>query len=702
MQTTSRDGVHPTITARGGGRATIRSLNARPDSIDFRDQMFAATLVEVPPARPLAAYRRLGLPVLDQGEEGACTGFALAAVVNYLANRLEGTRSRTTRKPRHASPRMLYDLARRYDEWPGEDYDGASARGAMKGWHKHGVCADGLWKGDAAGTAGPRRRDDPWHDALRRPLGAYYRVNHLDLVAMHSALAEVGVLYATASVHEGWSSVARHGRIRHDSHVLGGHAFAIVGYDATGFWLQNSWGAAWGHHGFAHLDYADWLENGTDAWVARMGVPISAGVHATVGGASLRSGHARVHDQLRPHIVSIGNEGLPRPSGAYGTRAEDITALFGPGGGFERATAGWPGRKHLLLYAHGGLVDEAAAVQRIAEYRDAMLPRHVYPVAFIWKTDYWTTVRNILRDAFSRRRSEGVLDGAKDFLLDRLDDALEPLARSLSGKAVWSEMKENARRAALSAEERRRFTDPQAAQDGGSYIAAHAIAALCARDPGVVVHVAAHSAGSIFMAPLVGELRRAFTDAGVHAGPIATCSLWAPACTVDTFEQEYRPYLETGAIDELALYTLTDEVEQADHCARIYNKSLLYLVSNAFEAKPRIPLFRDGEPVLGMAKFAARSDVFTTANARVSWVQAPNHAPVGDSLASRATSHGAFDDDDATVAGTVKRIVSWRGGSARAGAVAETGEAITVAAPRFAQSARASRERRVELSDLPA
>ena len=41
---------------------------------------------------------------------------------------------------------MLYEMAKRYDEWPGEDYDGSSARGAMKGWHKHGVCSDEHWR----------------------------------------------------------------------------------------------------------------------------------------------------------------------------------------------------------------------------------------------------------------------------------------------------------------------------------------------------------------------------------------------------------------------------------------------------------------------------------------------------------------------------------------------------------------------------
>ena len=49
-----------------------------------------------------------------------------------------------------------------------------------------------------------------------------------------------------------------------------------------------------------------------------------------------------------------------------------------------------------------------------------------------------------------------------------------------------------------------------------------------------------------------------------------------------------------------------DEAEQDDNCARIYNKSLLYLVSNAFEDKPRIPGFRDGVPLLGLQKSIAQ------------------------------------------------------------------------------------------------
>ncbi|MGF2075447.1 C1 family peptidase, partial [Enterococcus casseliflavus] len=56
--------------------------------------------------------------------------------------------------------------------------------------------------------------------------------------------------------------------------VLGSHAFAIIGYDESGFLIQNSWGVQWGRRGFARISYDDWLVNGIDVWVAQLGVPI--------------------------------------------------------------------------------------------------------------------------------------------------------------------------------------------------------------------------------------------------------------------------------------------------------------------------------------------------------------------------------------------------------------------------------------------
>jgi hypothetical protein len=52
---------------------------------------------------------------------------------------------------------------------------------------------------------------------------------------MHAALTEVGILYATAQVHSGWQNVKSDGIIKQTNDVIGGHAFAIVAYDAGGF-----------------------------------------------------------------------------------------------------------------------------------------------------------------------------------------------------------------------------------------------------------------------------------------------------------------------------------------------------------------------------------------------------------------------------------------------------------------------------------
>jgi len=57
----------PTITLSGAAAGSTPKLDARPDPLDFRDQMFAPTLVEVPRRITLDSYRAVGVPILDQG-----------------------------------------------------------------------------------------------------------------------------------------------------------------------------------------------------------------------------------------------------------------------------------------------------------------------------------------------------------------------------------------------------------------------------------------------------------------------------------------------------------------------------------------------------------------------------------------------------------------------------------------------------------
>ncbi|MCA0176211.1 MAG: peptidase C1 [Proteobacteria bacterium] len=627
-------------TRRGAARpaAPARVLDARADTLDFRDQMYVPSLIEVPPYVPLGDYLAHDVPILDQGRQGACTGFGLATVVHYLQARRQVGEDRVP-----VSPLMLYDLARRYDEWPGEAYEGSSARGAMKGWHKHGVAQQALWPARARGRRSALP-DSVLADARKRPLGAYFRVSHKDLVAMHAALAEVGILYATATTHSGWSAVAEDGLIPFETDVAGGHAFAIVAYDDMGFWIQNSWGPDWGLHGFARISYDDWLQNSTDVWVARLGVPVHLRAASSAAQTNaVRSADAQGYaiEDLRPHLISAGVGGALKPGGNWGTDEADLSQMVAQ---MQATISGWA-TPRVLLYAHGGLVSEQEAVQRLAEYRPALLAQQVYPLAFVWHSDFMSTLKGILRQAIRERRDDSAIDGLKDFLLDRVDDMLEPLARTLLGKLAWDDMKANARGASRPGHAAHRLLGH--------------LGRVKAALPGLELHLAAHSAGSILLAPMLGVMRRQ----GLTA---QSCTLWAPACTHDDLRTHYQPALENGTLARLALYLLTDTVEQDDDCAGIYGKSLLYLVSHALEAQVRIPgsTTHTGVPLLGMARYLdPRHKAFDPAFSAllrqlgVEVVLSPNDALLGARGAARALHHGDFDNDERTVAGTLARIL---------------------------------------------
>jgi len=81
------------------------------------------------------------IPILDQRDSSACTGFALASVVFHLQRQAKRDKSEWD-----VSPFMLYSMARRYDESPGDPSadTGSSIRGAIKGWFKHGACSSQL------------------------------------------------------------------------------------------------------------------------------------------------------------------------------------------------------------------------------------------------------------------------------------------------------------------------------------------------------------------------------------------------------------------------------------------------------------------------------------------------------------------------------------------------------------------------------
>jgi hypothetical protein len=347
-------------------KATRQRLDAFPDRIDLRDWFYQPALISLPDSLVSCPLIKPAM-ILDQGREGACTGFALAAVVNFLRAKQKRTAI--------VSPRMLYELARRYDEWPGEAYEGSSARGAIKAWAKHGVCLRSSWKDDQHGIT--HMSDAIIQQAMATPGGAYYRIRPYNVRDMHTALNETGILYATLMVHSGWSdpggskgdkpvpvSYVHRGRkttlklpvIKRSGSADGGHAVAIVGYTPQGFIIQNSWGPGWGAGGFALLPYEDFLMHATDVWVAQLGVPVTMDLWAadkTIDTSGIqRTSRTIPLSDIRPYVIDVANNGELSDSGEYWTTESDIERLFCET--IPAKTRGWKKRR-ILLYLHGGL-----------------------------------------------------------------------------------------------------------------------------------------------------------------------------------------------------------------------------------------------------------------------------------------------------------------------------------------------------------
>lgn len=249
------------------GNAPDLFMGVVPDRPDFRDYIYQSGLAIVPPRHwpgQIPAGR-----IRDQGNSFACTGFALAAAIDLQLGHVRGDHKADAASSA-VSERMLYECARLNDEWVDGGRGGSSLRAAIKGFYQNGVCAqtDAPWVGSAR-WALTRKISLA---ARQVTLGAYFRLAP-ELLAFQAALVEVGSVLVSAHIHRGWKT-PRGGKIRLTSQKVGAHAFVLLGFDETGFIVQNSWGPGWGRFdgraGIAHWSYEDWAENLIDAWVLRL------------------------------------------------------------------------------------------------------------------------------------------------------------------------------------------------------------------------------------------------------------------------------------------------------------------------------------------------------------------------------------------------------------------------------------------------
>jgi hypothetical protein len=608
-----------------------QQLDVHRDSTDFRDLIYRAALI---PLRrevlPVSGYIR----VRNQKKSGACSGFGLAAVIDYL-NQLRH-RDGIIDHFEKVSARMLYEMGKRHDRWPGEAYEGSSARGAMKGWHKQGVCGEDDWPyaADSPGSLTALRQQR----ALANPMGAYYRIlpNRTD---MQAALNEVGAVFATAYVHAGWKDPEK-GKISFEqsgeakSERLGGHAFAILGYTDEGLIVQNSWGKKWAklkigresYRGLALWSWADFDANLMDAWVARMARPVES-VRVLTRSGDIRqteSGPERVESgppavEIRDHYLHI-DDGRFDPEGTYPSDDQQARELM------KTAVA----REHVLLWAHGGLNSVKGSAKRVGKLTPVFDANGIHDLHYIWETGLLGELRDVLL-------------GKQDFVEDRVgglsswwDRLLEKSTWPL-GRPLWREMISDAEMA----------FDAQHG-DGARPAGSRTLDLLKRELPATSrpkIHLVGHSAGAIWLSHLLERWH------ALRGPKIDTLVLYAPACTHDLFRSQILPRIKDHTVEKFRLFVLSDDKEKKDTVRKIYRKSLLYLVSNSYQ-KTRQELNRSGIPLLGMAtNLPLLSSVLNPLQSRAVVYES------GTDPETASDSHGGFDNDTVTMNTLLREVL---------------------------------------------
>jgi hypothetical protein len=196
---------------------TERTLDWRPnwDSRSDKHRLSATPMCATLSAR--ASVMRTKKIFLDQGREGACTGFGEEHVMALTPY------SKTTSD---SLAQQVYYEARRQDEWEGEDYEGSSVNGAMKASRLMARISAWKW----AKTTAEAAHGLSYHGAGE--LGTWWFEGMWDA-------DDVGFIYPTGA-------------------QVGGHAYALAGYKVLGtgeraYRIENSWGPEWGDNGGAWM-----------------------------------------------------------------------------------------------------------------------------------------------------------------------------------------------------------------------------------------------------------------------------------------------------------------------------------------------------------------------------------------------------------------------------------------------------------------
>lgn len=241
----------------------------KPDLPDFRDLQYSATeavLTNLPPKVDLTAKCP---PVYDQGQLGSCTANAIGAAFEFEILK-QGT---TDFMP---SRLFIYYNERVIENTVNTD-SGAQIRDGIKSVNTLGVCPEKEWP-YVTNEFAQKPFSKCYKDGLKNKVTSYHAVSR-DINQMKSCLAEGYPFVLGFTVYQSFESqtVAQTGILNlpaNGESVVGGHAVLAVGYDDAQqrFIIRNSWGDAWGMHGYFTMPYNYLLNENlsSDFWTIRL------------------------------------------------------------------------------------------------------------------------------------------------------------------------------------------------------------------------------------------------------------------------------------------------------------------------------------------------------------------------------------------------------------------------------------------------
>ncbi|MCK0126423.1 C1 family peptidase, partial [Gelidibacter sp. F2691] len=570
---------------------------------------------------------------------------------------------------------MLYRMAHFHDRYPAleavkaDDREGIlTLRSAIKGFYHHGACLDWpfpttppdatRWQSDCYLRDGPdigRRFTsvEQARNARDIGLGAYFRLASV-LNHFHAALNDAQAVLVSANVHDGWLQAVpnKNGVITWppSKGKMGTHAFVLTGYDEHGFHVLNSWGPEWGGYkgqaGIGLWNYDDWARNVIDGWVLRLGVPAPAAFGASVGEKGSKGVVGKIRSGSTPCFELVGHymhldDGYHVSSGSYPSFSdgwsrtqEHLAPKLDP-----KADPSDPDKyRGILLWIPGSLEGIKPAFSAAVARKNAIKALGLYPYTIFWCNSFVEKSLEVLESLFDSCMSQA------GETAEHLDELIENRVRGV-GRAFWRDIEMSAMRALKGTGELpfERHLDRSYSVTGvvGDFL--HSLLDL-KEETGCELHIVAEGAGALMVHEMLSLLRPdmppPFSQPGVDFREtwFDTMHLAHPAIGLPRAQNVLLPRIAkmNGPLDgkrrrkttarkpvvqslltaaekvPARIYVPTEDLEERV-CFGGYGKSVLHLVSNAFEDRYPLPRGTDApdagaylkaRPFLGMASLA--------------------------------------------------------------------------------------------------